>query len=68
MNNKQVKRLRRLGLDTKKAKRGFHNLTHTQKQPVLETVAHIKMMEQLEENLKKLEANAEPLVEVEVSA
>ncbi|WAX21681.1 hypothetical protein [Stenotrophomonas phage RAS14] len=59
MNNKQIKRLRRLGLDNKNAKRAFHTLTHDQKQSVLENVAHIQMMEKLQANMEKLQETAE---------
>lgn len=59
MNGKQAKRLRALGLKHKGAKRAFNALTHTQKQPVLASVAQMQFIKQLEEqvgaNLDKLE-------------
>jgi len=65
MNNKQVKRLRRLGLDTKRAKRGFQTLEHDQKKNVLDSVAHMQMIKTLEENLAKIQAK-EDATKVEV--
>lgn len=53
MNGKQIKKLRRLGLDSKQAKRAFNDLSHVDKNTVLSAVAHMKMVEQMEEILKK---------------
>jgi len=54
MNQKQLKRLRRLGFEGKRAKNAWNSLQHDQKHGVLVALSQQQFLQQLEENMKKL--------------